>query len=228
MVAILALQSSSVVVHGQFDGFQSMTEACPMDASITGYTSVAALNADIDTELGRIAAGGTTGQEMYRLILCPGTTFDTSSGSLLPRLNQATYTCGENGNVSDECIFSGGTENIRIEDPSIEGYTVNTMTFVGMTLTAFTGRSVELLASAPTEAVFMNCLWQDFGAEGIARISNTQSSPMGLRVEMCSIQVSCERSLQESTTKLQCIDSLGTWNASLTLRFFLFLEELFG
>jgi hypothetical protein len=146
------------------------------------------LNSDIETELARIEEGETP-QERYNIVLCPGT-FDTSTGPLLPRLDQATYSCSGTGNVNDACIFSGGTENIRIEDPMIDGYTVNGMSFIGLTFTGFTGYSVELLGIAPTEAIFMNCMWQDFNADGIARILNENNPPMDLELDMCSIMVS--------------------------------------
>jgi hypothetical protein len=128
-------------------------------------------------------------QDVYFLVLCPGT-FDTSSGPLLPRLDQASYSCAGTGEVSEGCIFSGGEVNIQVEDPGIEGYSINAINFLGITFTGFTGYSIELLGSAPTEAIFMNCLWQDFSADGIARILNENNPPMDLELEMCSIQSS--------------------------------------
>lgn len=178
-------------VEGQFDSFEPSTAPCASNPSIIGYSTIAAINSDMDQELIRISEGGTP-QESYFMTLCPQTTFDTSGGPLLPRLNQSTLSCGGTGNVNDECELSGGVENIRIRDPDIEGYSVNTMNFIGITFTAFTGWSVELAASSPTMAIFMNCLWQDFNAEGIARILNMEEggSPMNLEMEMCTVKVS--------------------------------------
>jgi hypothetical protein len=193
-VEILSLLVSCVFffqiecVQCQFNGFEPTVAPCSSDSTITGYTSIEDINSDIDTELGRIEAGEAP-QEMYFLTLCPGT-FDVSSGPLLPRLDQASFSCAGTGNSDDGCIFSGGTEVIRIEDSSIEGYIINSINFLGITFTAFTGYSVELLASAPTEAIFMDCLWKDFNATGIARISNTANSPMDLQLDFCSIVVS--------------------------------------
>jgi hypothetical protein len=176
---------------GQFDNFEPSTAPCESNPTITGYSTIATINTDMDQELLRISEGGTP-QELYFVTLCPQTTLDTSGGPLLPRLNQATFSCGETGNVNEECVLSGGAENIRIQDPDIEGYSVNTMNFIGLTFTAFTGRSVELAASSPTVAIFMNCLWQDFTAESIARILNIEEggAPMDLEMEMCTIRVS--------------------------------------
>jgi hypothetical protein len=134
----------------------------------------------------------------------------------LPRLDQATYSCSGTGNVNDECIFSGGTENIRIEDPMIDGYTVNGMTFMGITFTAFTGYSIELLGIAPTEAMFMNCMWRDFKAEGVARILNADNPPMDLEFDMCSIMVRCFKTISITS---------GTISQNY---FFHYLSELLG
>jgi hypothetical protein len=172
----------------QFDNFDPSVEQCPSDASISGYTSIASINGDIDQEITRIGSGGSP-QGLYMLVLCPGT-FDTSSSPLLPRLDQATYSCAGTGNVNEGCILSGGETNIRIDDPGIDGYNVNDMNFMGITFTAFTGYSIELLGTAPAEAIFLNCLWQDFQSTGIVRISNNDNPPMDFQLDMCSIRVS--------------------------------------
>ncbi len=182
------------VVKCQFDGFESSTAPCPTNPNINGYSTIAAINSDMDQELKRIGEGGTP-QEVYFMTLCPQTMFDTSGGPLLPQLNQATLSCGGTGNVNDGCVFGGGIENIRVQDPNIEGYSVNALNFIGITFTAFTGRSIELAASAPTVAIFLNCLWQDFNSEGIVRILNTVDggAPMDMEMEMCTVMVStCE------------------------------------
>jgi hypothetical protein len=178
----------------QFDNFDPSVEPCPSDTSISGYTSIPSINGDIDQEITRIGSGGSP-QELYVLVLCPGT-FDTTTTPLLPRLSQATYSCAGTGNVNEGCIFLGGETNIRIEDPGVDGYTVNDMNFMGITFAGFTGYSIDLLGIAPAEAMFLNCLWQDFQATGIARISNNGNPPMDLQLDMCSIRVSSFQPLQ--------------------------------
>ena len=173
----------------QFENFDPAAVECPSDSSLVGYTTIAAINGDIEQEITRIQNGGTP-QELYLFVLCPGTTFDTTAGPLLPRLDQATYSCGGTGEVTAGCVFSGGEVNIRIQDPGIDGYSINAINFMGITFTEFTGYSVELLGSAPAEAIFMNCLWQDFEADGIASIANENDPPMDLEMDMCSIQSS--------------------------------------
>ncbi|KAG7367462.1 hypothetical protein IV203_030133 [Nitzschia inconspicua] len=179
------------IAQGQFDNFEPSVEPCPSDSSISGYTSITTVNRDIDQEINRISDGGLP-QEQYSLTLCPGT-FDTAASPLLPRLNQASFSCAAMGNVNDGCIFSGGGTNIRIEDPLIDGYNINAITFLGITFTSFTNYSIELLGTAPTKAIFLNCLWEDFQSVGIARIANDVNPPMDMLLDMCSIRSSTEQ-----------------------------------
>ncbi|KAL3924656.1 MAG: hypothetical protein SGILL_000908 [Bacillariaceae sp.] len=195
-LVVTTLLCRATLVHSQFDNFDPTVQDCPEDAAVTGYTTIANLNADIDQEITRIQGGGTP-QTLYNIVLCPGTTFDTTAAPLLPRLDAATFTCAGTGNVNDECIFSGGEVNVRIEDPGIQGYTINAINFLGITFTDFTGYSIELLGSAPTEAIFMNCLWQDFAAAGIATIANDSGQPMDLQLDMCTITVSVYEDMVE-------------------------------
>jgi hypothetical protein len=139
--------------------FPSSSGPCPSNPEMIGYMSVEDLNADMNTELQRITDGGSQ-PESYFLLLCPETTFSTFDDPLMPTLNRATFSCGETGDVNQNCIFSGGEQNIRVRDPGVEGYIFNTMNFIGLTFQAFTDQSINLRGIAPTEAVFMDCVWQ--------------------------------------------------------------------
>ena len=99
--------------------------------------------------------------ELINLILCPGTTFDTSTNILMPTLNNVNIVCG-NGGPNMMCIFDGGNknENVQIQNPSIQGYVLNSVNIEGVTFQNFNGRSVDLGASAPTTATFKDCTWQ--------------------------------------------------------------------
>lgn len=66
---------------------------------------------------------------------------------------------GETGDVNGNCIFSGGSQNIRVRDVGIDGYIFETMSFVGFTFQAFTSQALNLRGIG-TEAVFRNCVWQ--------------------------------------------------------------------
>jgi hypothetical protein len=132
---------------------------CPSDTTQTGYTSISDLNADMNNELARIDIGGDQ-PGSYFIVLCPQTTFSTEVEALQPALDGATFSCGDSGSVTQQCVFSGGSENIRILDPPIDNYQVSTMNFVGITFEGFTSQSINLGATAPTAAVFMDIIWQ--------------------------------------------------------------------
>jgi hypothetical protein len=170
--------------------FQPSTAPCPSNPELTGYTSVEDLNADLDTEFLRITTDVGSQEDSYFLLLCPDTTFSTADVDLLPTLNKATFSCGESGDVNQNCIFSGGKQNIRVRDPDTEGFIFDTMSFVGITFQEFEEQSISLRGRAPTETVFIDCVWQDFDAGSIVRTRNTQGfSPMSFKIEKGSIKV---------------------------------------
>ena len=153
----IALTLLAKSVHSQF--VPVGTETCPSNPELTGYTNLANLQTDIDTEFDRIVAGGTP-EDSYVLLLCPQTTFDTSGDDLEPKLNNCVFSCGATGDVTENCVFSGGNQNIRVRDPATDGYVFETMTFQGITFTQFNSRSINLSGQAPTEAIFQSCVWE--------------------------------------------------------------------
>jgi hypothetical protein len=173
--------------------FRAGTGECPSNPELRGYTSVEDLNADIQTEFLRITTDGGSQQDSYFLLLCPDTTFSTEDVELMPKLNKATFSCGESGDVNQNCIFSGGEENVRVRNPGIEGFVFDTMSFVGITFQEFTDQSISLRGAAPTETVFIDCVWRLFDAGSIVRIRNTQGlTPMSFKIEKGSIKVSLQ------------------------------------
>lgn len=149
-------------IHSQFV-FPPSAQPCPSgDISEPGYTSIEALTEDMNSEVNRIREGGEP-QDTYFLILCPSTTFSTESGPLIPILDGVTFSCGDSGSITQGCVFSGGDENIRIEDSEVKGYQLEAMNFKGITFEGFTGDSIISRATARTEApglVFSDCIWQ--------------------------------------------------------------------
>jgi hypothetical protein len=138
---------------------------CPNDdTDLRGYTSLADLNSDMQTELDRIAAGGTP-EESYTFTLCPNQAFDANAVTLLPVLSDSTFVCGAIGDPDDDCTLLGGEEQIRIEDSTINGYTLETLVFVGLSFADFSSdggamaTSIAALASSTTTATFMNSRW---------------------------------------------------------------------
>jgi len=142
----------------------AQTEPCPTNRAITGYTSIAAINNDMDAEVARISGGGTP-QEDYVFILCPRQEFDAAAGPLRPSLDGAVFQCGVSGVSSDRCVISGGSEQIRIEDSSIATYPLSDIAFNGLTFESFinnaesTGASVNVLASDSTTIAFSDVAW---------------------------------------------------------------------
>jgi hypothetical protein len=158
---ILAILATIQPICSQFV-FPPSTESCPEEPSLDGYTSIAALNQDMDTELQRIIAGGELPPEQaYILPLCPQTTFGFDVATvLLPILNRVTFQCGSSGNNDERCVFTGGDEQVRIENTVVTGYPFNSIFFMGVTFEGFQQRSIAAMGSAPTQVTFMNCLWQ--------------------------------------------------------------------
>ena len=142
----------------------AQTEPCPSNAALTGYTSIAAINNDMDAEVARIAGGGAP-QEDYIFTLCPRHVFDASAGPLRPSLSGALFQCGVAGMSSDSCVIRGGSEQIRVEDSTITTYPLSDIAFKGLTFESFTnnadntGTSVNVLASDSTSITFSDVAW---------------------------------------------------------------------
>ncbi len=133
--------------------------SCPRDSTITGYSSIEVLNSDMESELQNIQAGSAPAEE-YTFRLCPETVFDTTTTPLRPVLNNAMFVCGENGERVNGCTFIGGSEQIRFENSAIEGYVLQSMSFMGLSFADFegntdlTGASIGAYASSQLTATF--------------------------------------------------------------------------
>jgi hypothetical protein len=158
---ILAIVATIQPICSQFV-FPPSTENCPQEPGLSGYTSILALNQDMDTELQRISDGGELpSNQAYLLPLCPQTTFGFDAATvLLPILNRVTFQCGSSGDIDLRCVFTGGDEQVRIENTAVSGYPFNSVFFTGVTFEGFQQRSIAAVGSAPTQVTFINCLWQ--------------------------------------------------------------------
>ena len=187
-LASLLLLLSSSTCHAQTQTF-TRSVPCPTDASITGYTSLEDLNDDMAAERDRIAGGGSPSAE-YNFILCSDadSTFDARRGNEINVvLENANFFCGGDGFVNPACTIVGGQLQVRIENSAVDGYPIENMSFQGITFQAFVGRSIAYLANTPTEAVFENCIWQDF--TNTALIFQVQSpTPQGATAGTLNIQ----------------------------------------
>jgi hypothetical protein len=164
VVAIVAMAMIAYPVVAQ-TGVTISAVNCPNDnTGIMGYTSLAALNSDMQLELQRIENGGAPAPP-YTFTLCPNQVFDASLVTLRPVLNDATFVCGANGDPEDDCTLLGGEEQIRIEDSTVDGYPLENLVFVGLSFADFSnsdemlGSSIAALASSTTTATFMNSRW---------------------------------------------------------------------
>lgn len=147
-----------------FAGCNAQTETCPSNGALSGYTSIAALNNDIDAEIARIAGGGMP-EENYVFTLCPRQVFDAEAGPLRPSLSGAVFQCGVAGLSSDNCVIRGGSEQIRVEDSTIATYPLVDIAFKGLTFESFTnnadntGASVNILATDSASITFSDVAW---------------------------------------------------------------------
>lgn len=164
VVAILAMAMIAYPAVAQ-TGINVSAVNCPNDLTdLEGYTSLAALNNDMQLELQRISNGGTPAPP-YTFTLCPNQVFDAALVTLQPLLSGATFVCGANGDPEDDCTLLGGEEQIRIEDSTVDGYPLESIVFVGLSFADFSnsdemlGSSIAALASSTTTATFMNSRW---------------------------------------------------------------------
>ena len=106
LVPVIALVTATIspppIVCAQTNAFTCQVD-CPSDSTITGYTSIADINADMAAEVARIVAGGAP-EARYGLNLCPGTFDATGGNGLQPVLDQVTISCGDgSGGVDSTC-----------------------------------------------------------------------------------------------------------------------------
>lgn len=155
---------------------------CPNDSSVIGYSSIEDLNNDMEEELQRIQQGGSPADE-YTFRLCPDTVFSTTTAPLRPILNNANFVCGEDGDRSNSCTIIGGSEQIRFEDSTIEGYDLSSMSFMGLSFADFegnndlTGTSIGAYATSRLTATFTNVAftvrrWSSYRSSIYARLSH--------------------------------------------------------
>jgi hypothetical protein len=175
--AILVIALGSIpMVRCQTDAF-TRQETCPSDSSLTGYTNIPNLNDDMAAELARIEGGGDAPDGGYSLILCPGESFDASGGnSIRPVLDQVSISCGGPDSIDPECIIEGGEEQLMIQDSTVDGYTISSVSLSALTFNNFGAISATMSGSDPTIFTCTSCVWQDFEeADNVAEISGSMT-----------------------------------------------------
>jgi hypothetical protein len=143
----------------------AQVEPCPSNRALSGYSSIAAINNDMETEFNRISGGGAPEAE-YLFTLCPRQVFEAAPEPLRPLLSGAVFQCGAAGLSTDNCIFRGGAEQVRVEDSALASYPLQQIAFSGITFDAFennaesTGASINVFASSTTAISFNDVHWE--------------------------------------------------------------------
>lgn len=133
---------------------------------LVGYDRIQDLINDQQEEFQRIESGEDP-EPPYYFPICPNNLFDMSATTLSVLLDGSMFTCGNHASRSESCGFFGGSEQIRIEDSTLEDYVNHTTKFVGLTFTGFSNSSVHALANAGTSATFEDCIWRDFKTNSV-------------------------------------------------------------
>ena len=130
-------------------------------ASVVGqstcYKTITDINSAVAADLSAIHGGSKPGPP-YVFTLCPNTVF-TSGQPLTATLSGAEFKCGASGSVTDSCIIKGGSNQVLIQDPGVSGYTLQNVTFQGITFDGSTQASIFANASSATTASFIDCSW---------------------------------------------------------------------
>lgn len=106
-----------------------------------GYTRVDELNTDILAERARIE-GGQDPSDNYSYVLCPNTSFDTSTAPIVPALENMVIGCGENLSSANTCVLVGGENQIRINSFANSDYPVTSVLLQGITFTDYIDAAV--------------------------------------------------------------------------------------
>lgn len=163
---------------------------CPADPTIVGYTSIEALNMElqrharkvqppIDWQLGGGSGGGgdrsgnsPPQRRFMEYTICPNTILNGEE-QLTPLLGASKFVCGADGKSTNNCIIRGGTTQVLlIIDPTNDSYRMssslsisentfsNVYEFHGITFEESTDISIAALASYNIRAQFVDCHWK--------------------------------------------------------------------
>jgi hypothetical protein len=139
----------------------AFTRAAPCaapDDGIVGYSTIDALNLDMEDELSRIVDdGGAIPTNDYIMTLCPGS-ISAQLGPLRPILDKVVFMCTD----GTECaIDESTTQQVLIQDSAEAGYTIRSITFMGVTFSGFSGGvSSSVQATEQTVVSYVNSDWQ--------------------------------------------------------------------
>ena len=135
---------------------------CPNDTSISGYTSISALNQDQFDEATRIGAGTSKPSPPYSFVLCPDTKFDMTADPLKILLSGSVFSCGSDTEPSSTlgCFFTGGMTQVQVADSTTPNYGIYSSTMVGVTFEMFNGTAVDVTASESLTFTMVDVVWR--------------------------------------------------------------------
>jgi len=170
--------------HAQNPEVNTRTIDCA-DSSppLVGYDRIQDIRNDQLEEYERIENGQVPPRPPYVFRLCPNTVFSMDE-PLEILLSGMTVTCGPNLRSSDSCVFQGGFEQVIINEPTIDGYTFEMASFVGVTFDGFSGSSISAFAAAPATFSCQDCVWQNFNANFAVDIGVMTGAPTSERMRV--------------------------------------------
>ena len=143
---------------------------CESDGSTIGYANTTTLFYDILLTTTDILEGNAAPDEEYNFILCPFTVYDFGTAlnpmdpnekqqmvGLIPLLDNSHYRCGEDGELSNNCVFRGGWYHVLFEDD----IPLNNVTFYGLTFERSLDASIMAYGQPNNDAAFINCRWRN-------------------------------------------------------------------
>lgn len=140
---------------------------CPSNTTIIGYTSTDLLNEDIVADMKYYIFENRELPSFFHYILCPETTFEVASSRdstmsegespIIPGLANSFFTCGEDGNSENKCIFSGGDFHFYFPDFII----ADEVYLMGLTFENAEVASVYGDAHPASHVIFLDCHWKN-------------------------------------------------------------------
>ena len=154
---------------------------CPSDETLMGYTSIDAINLDIQRAVSLIISPNHVPPDQYVYTICPNTVLN-GEHQLSPVLHNSHFVCGREGYATDNCRIEHGSTQVLIIDTNVEPYprapaagasgahamhggaaygsSPRLFVFKGLTFAHSSDVSVAAVASTTTFAEFYDCHWK--------------------------------------------------------------------
>mmetsp|Transcript_13711 Transcript_13711/g.15743 ORF Transcript_13711/g.15743 Transcript_13711/m.15743 type:complete len:861 (+) Transcript_13711:142-2724(+) len=140
------------------------TGPCPPTFSFNGYSDLGMLEADIKNELSAfgehiIKGGSPSSFEGETFPLCPNSFFEFSGSSDYLSIDYPNIhiKCGPDGSSVDNCVFSGGSNQIIIQGPHAINFKASGITFANSTSD---GVNILAVGNPKSDATFEDCIFK--------------------------------------------------------------------